>query len=192
LSKYKDLTDLEICRKIASQEPRALEELYNRYSPLVFTLLKKILSSNRNSEKLLVDVFTIIWKKADRMNLVDGNPYTWIITLTRNCGVDFLRRDRDPEFSRLEYDDEYENYYILPELEKNTPKMDLQTAMEINDKAEGALNSLTDAQKYIIHLAYYEGYTVDEIAEKLNIPIQTVRSKIMTSVNLLKENLFAN
>ena len=192
MSKYKDLTDLEICRKIASQEPRALEELYNRYSPLVFTLLKKILSSNRNSEKLLVDVFTIIWKKADRMNLVDGNPYTWIITLTRNCGVDFLRRDRDPEFSRLEYDDEYENYYILPELEKNTPKMDLQTAMEINDKAEGALNSLTDAQKYIIHLAYYEGYTVDEIAEKLNIPIQTVRSKIMTSVNLLKENLFAN
>ena len=65
------------------------------------------------------------------------------------------------------------------------------TALKIKPKIEEALEKLTDAQKYVIHLSYYEGYTLNEIAEKLNIPIETVRMKINAALHNLKDNLIS-
>lgn len=74
-------------------------------------------------------------------------------------------------------------------LDTNIDSLDLATAMNIKPKMEEALDKLTDAQKYVIHLSFYEGYNTDEIADKLNIPVETVRDKLMTAVHNLKDNL---
>lgn len=67
--------------------------------------------------------------------------------------------------------------------------LDIKTAFKVKDKVEKALARLTDAQKYVIHLAYYDGYTLDEIADKLNIPVETVRTKVLTAMHSLRDNL---
>ncbi len=87
------------------------------------------------------------------------------------------------------YDDEYEDYFILPTFPKDIDSLDYKTAITIKPKIEEALSKLTDTQQYVLHLAYYEGYTIDEISNKLNVPLETVRNKIMTSMLNLKDFL---
>lgn len=189
LNKFKNHTDIELMREIAKFESRALEELYDRYSPLLYTIVKKIAPDEESARELLVEVFSIIWKKSNKFDFTNGNVYAWLVTLTRNKAVDYLRRSRKSESISQIYDDEYEDYFILPTFLPGMDSLDLETARSLKPKVEEALSELTDTQKYVLHLAYYEGYTVDEIANKLNVPVETVRNKVMTSLHNFRDNL---
>lgn len=189
MNRFKELTDLELMREIANFESRALEELYDRYSPLLYTLIKKITPDEETAEKVLVDVFVIVWRKTFRFNFNNGNVYSWLVTLARNKAVDTLRRSRNSLSTSQIYDDDYEDYFIIPTFLDDMDSLDLNTAMSLVPKVERALSKLTDTQKYVLHLAYYEGYTIDEIADKLNVPIETVRSKVMNALHNFRDNL---
>ncbi|MGE5410086.1 MAG: RNA polymerase sigma factor [Clostridiales bacterium] len=184
------LSDIELFRKISANDSRALEILYDRYSPLLFSLIKKIVSRDSIAEEILADVFSIIWKKVEYFNFSGGNVYSWLILLARNKAVDYIRRSRAANPLTEAYDDEYENNYIIPHISSSSSgELDLRRAFESRSDIESSLGKLTDAQKYVIHLAFYEGYTQKEIAEKLNIPLQTIKSKLQIALNNLKDNL---
>jgi len=187
LNKFKDLSDLELMHEIARFESRALEELYDRYSSLLYTVIKKISPDQISAEQILVEVFVIIWRKANNFNFRSGSVFSWLVTLTRNKAVDSLRRERVANNTVQFYDDDYENYFILPAFPEEMDSLDFKTAVSLKPKVERALTKLTDTQKYVLHLAYYEGYTIDEIADKLNVPIDTVRSKVMTALHSLRD-----
>jgi RNA polymerase sigma-70 factor (ECF subfamily) len=176
-------------KEIANYDSRAMEELYERYSSLLFTLIKKIAPDQASAEQILVDVFVIIWRKIDRFNFKNGNVYAWLVTLARNLAVDRLRRERVSDSTVQFYDDRYEDFFILPTFPDEMDSLDLKTALSLKPKIERALSRLTDTQKYVLHLAYYEGYTIDEIADKLSVPIETVRSKILNALQGLRDNL---
>lgn len=189
MSKFKDLSDLELMQEIARFESRALEELYERYSPLLYTVIKKIAPDQAAADQLLVEVFVIIWRKINKFNFRSANVYSWLVTLARNKAVDSLRRERAANSTVQFYDDDYEDYFILPTFPNEIDSLDFKTAFTIKPKIEKALSKLTDTQKYVLHLAYYEGYTIDEIADKLNVPIETVRGKVMTALQSLRDYL---
>ena len=189
MGKYSGLADPELLKKISDQDSRALEELYDRYSPILFSLIKKIVPDDRIAEIILVEVFSIIWNKIDRFDFEKSSAYTWIITLARNRAIDNLRRTRSSGSSLDVYDSDYENFFIIPYLDSTIDSLDLKTALNIRSKMAAALDNLTDAQKYVLHLSYYEGYTLDEISARLNLPIEAVRGKIVSAVHNLRENL---
>ena len=189
LSKFKEMSDLELMREISRYESRALEELYDRYSPLLFTLIKKIAPNQTIAEDILADVFVIIWRKISKFDFNTGNVYTWLVTLARNKAIDFVRRERTAGQTVQLYDDEYEDYFIIPTFDKSIDSLDFKTATALKPNIERALSKLTDTQKYVLHLAYYEGYTIDEIADKLNVPIETVRLKVMNALHSLRDYL---
>lgn len=190
MSKFKDLSDLELMQEISRFESRALEELYDRYSPLLYTFIKKIAPDQITAEQILIEVFVIIWRKINKFDFKVGNVYSWLETLTRNKAIDNLRKERVASNLTVQlYDDEYEDYFILPTFPKDIDSLDYKTAITIKPKIEEALSKLTDTQQYVLHLAYYEGYTIDEISNKLNVPLETVRNKIMTSMLNLKDFL---
>lgn len=193
-------TDIELMQRVSENDSKALEVLYNRYSSLLYTLIKKIVREEKTAEDILSEIFVIIWRKADLFDINNGNVYTWIVTLARNKAVDTLKRSRisinnppGPQTTAVQdleiYNDAYENKYIIPHLSNLIDPLDLRTAFSIRDDVEMALNKLTDAQQYVIYLAYYEGLTQKEIAEKLNIPLSTVKSKIKIALSNLRENL---
>lgn len=189
MSKFKDLSDLELMQEIAKFESRALEELYDRYSPLLYTIIKKISPDQATAEQILIEVFVIIWRKINHFNFRSGSVYSWLVTLARNLAVDTLRRERASANTREIYDDAYEDYFILPTFPEQMDSLDLKTALSLKPKIEKSLTKLTDTQKYVLHLAYYEGYTIDEIADKLNVPVETVRSKVMNALHSLRDFL---
>ena len=181
-------TDLELMERVASYDSKALEALYNRYSPLLYTVIKKIAAEESIAENVMSDVFVIIWRKANLFDFHTANVYTWLVSLARNKATDTIRRSK-PGAEIKEYTDEYEDEFIIPHLSMAIDPLDLKTALSLKESVESALNSLTEAQQYVIYLAYYEGLTQKEIASKLNIPYSTVKSKVKIALSNLKENL---
>jgi RNA polymerase sigma-70 factor (ECF subfamily) len=181
-------TDSELMQRVHANDSKALEALYNRYSSLLYTLIKKIVVDEDVAKDVLSDVFVIIWRKIDLFDFNSNNVYTWIVTTTRNKAVDTIRRVRNS--SEMEpYTDAYENKNIIPKFSHTIDPLDLESANNIKEGVEAALNKLTDAQRFVIYLAYYEGLTQKEIAERLKIPVSTVKSKIKIALSNLKDNL---
>ncbi len=181
-------TDIELMQRVASSDSKALEALYNRYSSLLFTIIKKIVNDEKIAEDVLCDVFVIIWQKINLFNFSAANVYTWLITLSRNKAVDALKRSKGEEVMD-EYSEEYENRYIIPNLSPQIDPLDIKAALNLKENVERALKKLTDAQQYVLYLAYYEGLTQSEIALRLHIPLPTVKSKIKLALSNLRDNL---
>lgn len=180
-------TDIELFKRISNKDSKALESLYDRYSPLFYTLIKKIVNDKAIADEVLADVFVIIWQKSSEFNFEHQNPYAVLINLCRNKALDSKRRSEGIDLP--EYTSDYEDEYILPKLSLLTPANDLSKILLNREKIQSAIFGLTEAQQYVISLAYFEGLTESEIAAKLNIPLLTVKSKIRVALSSIKENL---
>ncbi len=181
------LTDRELIERVINKDSKALENLYDRYSPILFTLVNKIVSDKIKAENILSDIFVIIWQKS---NLYDFNAqklYTWLILLTRNKSIDFVKRERGEIIE--EYTDDYENQIVLPKISPEISSLELDEAFDKRGALYSAVNQLTEAQQYVLSLAYYEGLSEKEIAKKLNIPVPTIKSKLRVALNSIRENL---
>ena len=181
------IADIELFQKISNRDSKALESLYDRYSPVLYTLVKRIVVDKGVAEEILADIFVIIWQKSSMFDINSGNLYSWLINLSRNKALDFIGRERS--LITEEYNDEYENKFVIPTLSSLIPSNDLDKTFNNREKIYSAVHSLTEAQQYVLSLSYYDGLTESEIAKKLNIPLLTVKSKIRVALNSVKENL---
>lgn len=180
------LTDAEIMLKVAGYDSKALEQLYDRYAPILYTLIKKIVTEKETAEEILSDVFVLVWRQIDQFDFKTNNVYTWLVTLARNKAIDVVNRKNGKLLP--EYDEDYEKEFILPKLSPEIEPMELSQVMNKKERIEKALASLTDAQKYVLELSYYGGMDQAEIAGKLNIPTVTVKSKLQVAFgNLMKK-----
>jgi len=180
-------TDIELIQRITNRDSKALESLYDRYSPVLYTLVKRIVADKEKAEEILADIFVIIWQKSLMFDINSGNLYSWLINLTRNKALDYLRREKS--LITDEYNDEYENSVIIPNLSTLIASNDLSYTFNNREKIYSAFHSLTEAQQYVLSLAYYDGLSEPEIAAKLNIPLLTVKSKIRVALNSVREFL---
>ncbi len=178
--------DYELLQRVLKRDSKALEILYDKYSPLLYTLIKRIVKDDKLAEEVLADVFVIIWQKTDFYNFDYKNVYSWIVLLTKNKAVDTLRRRNGN--TRVEYNDEFENNFIIPNI-YDYNDFGFEDAFAKSGKLRSAISKLTEAQRYVIQLAFFEGLTQSEIAAKLKIPLPTVKSKIKVALNTLKEKM---
>ncbi len=181
------MTDAEIMLKVAGYDSKALEQLYDRYAPLLYALINKIVNDKETAEETLSDVFVIVWRHIDQFDYTTNNIYTWLVTLARNKAVDVLNRRAGKNLP--EYSDEFEKEFIVPKLSSEIQPMELEEVLSNKARMEKALNSLTDAQKYVLELSYYGGMDQGEIAAKLKIPAVTVKSKLQVAIgNLMQKH----
>ena len=173
--------------KVAGYDSKALELLYDRYAPILYSLIKKIVTDKESAEEILSDVFVIVWRQIDQFDFMTNNIYTWLVTLSRNKAIDFLNRRLGK--SLPEYTDDYEKEFILPKLSPEIHPIELEEVLNNTNRMEKALNSLTDAQRYVLELSYYGGMDQEEIAAKLKIPTVTVKSKLQVAIgNLMQKH----
>lgn len=184
----RELTDSELMERIAGRDSKAIEKLYDRYSPLLYTLIKRTAIEREIAEEILSDIFIIIWKRINHFDLKINNVFTWLVLLARNKTIDVLKRKKN--ISGLpEYNDEYEIENILPKLSPAIKTFDLEEALRMKDKISKALNELTEAQKLVLNLSYFEGLDEKDISARLKIPAATVKSKLQVAIGILLEKL---
>ncbi|MGE5804548.1 MAG: sigma-70 family RNA polymerase sigma factor [Ignavibacteria bacterium] len=183
--------EIELIGKIALKEEKALSELYDRYSKLLFSVILKIVKNREDAEEILHTVFLHIWDKAGLFDLNKGNLYSWLITIARNKGIDKIRsrnfKEHYKETGLNKADElELEKKYSL---EHNT---DLLQIFDSNERASiisKALNELPPEQKRVIELAYFEGLTQAEMSAALNIPLGTVKTRTRQALIKLEDLL---
>ena len=180
--------DRALLQRIASKEPDALSELYDHYSNLLLGLLKSILKKTEEAEDILQEVFTTIWEKADQFDAERGSAYTWIVSLTRNKGIDRLRskvyKEQKKQSTSLDDDDVFHPLYS----DENNPLENTILSDRVKRIYE-ALQKLSEKQRSVIQVAYFDGLSQSEISDEYDIPLGTVKTRMRDGMIKLRELL---
>ena len=175
------MADHAALARIARGDQEALAELYDRYARLVFSLALRILQNRADAEDVVQEVFAQIWAQAGRYDARRGAVAAWMLTMTRSRAIDRLRsKTARPETTAPagQFED----------LADAAPPQDLQLlSIEQTNRLRAALNGLPDSQRVALELAYYEGLTHAEIAERLKEPLGTVKTRIRQAVLRLRD-----
>ncbi|MBI2834530.1 MAG: sigma-70 family RNA polymerase sigma factor [Acidobacteria bacterium] len=176
--------DEQAIRRVADGDPDALAVLYDRHSGGVFSLVLRILEDQADSEDVVQDVFAQAWRQAPRYDSSRGTVAAWLLTIARSRAIDRLRARRaKPDSAR--FGDQ--RLFDLPDLSAGQEKL-VMTSQQIA-AVRAALNRLPLLQRIAIELAYYEGLTQNEIAERLEQPLGTVKTRIRLGLLKLRDAL---
>ena len=173
--------DRELVSAIAGGSAEALARLYDRHAATVFGLARRVVSLVEDAEEVVQDVFSQIWRDAARYEAGRATVAGWIVMLTRARAIDRLRsRKARPDLGGTDPD----TAPPLVSADRNPEQVTL-TAEDVRN-VRGALTALPDAQRSLVELAYYEGMTHAEIAERTGVPLGTVKTRIRTAMTTLK------
>jgi RNA polymerase sigma-70 factor (ECF subfamily) len=179
---YPDLPDEQLMARLATRDIKAFEALYDRYGTLVYSTALRVVGDVQFAEDIAQEVFLRIWRRPDHYVPQRGRFVTWLLSVARNGAVDQIRtRGRR---RRHETADE-ESARNLPADEGRDPALMAQLSDE-RQKVRRALTSLPLEQKRVIEMAYYGGYTQQEIAELLSQPLGTVKTRIRLAMQKLR------
>ena len=177
------LADQAALARMARGDQSALAELYDRHARLVFSLALRILQNRADAEDMVQEVFAQVWAQAGRYDTTRGAVAAWMLTMARSRAIDRLRsRSSRPETAS--------EARIVEDVPDAAARQDLQLlSAEQVETLQGALNELPVAQRVALELAYYEGLTHAEIADRLSEPLGTVKTRIRQAVIKLRESL---
>lgn len=180
LSDLSEAEDSGLIERIAGRDSEALNELLNRYQHVVFSTALYLLKDSALAEDLALGVFTWVWDKARDYQPERAKVSTWLLMITRNRAIDVLRRqtargeDRQVSWSGVDIADDSSN-----------PEAEVEERLR-NDRLRSAIAALPPEQSEILALAYFNGLTQQEIAERQGLPLGTVKTRIRLALQKLR------
>jgi len=185
---YTRLQDDELMGRLGGRDLGAFEALYDRYGDLVYSVALRVVGDTYVAEDVAQDVFLRVWRRPDQFDLNRGKFVTWLLSVTRNRSIDERRsRGRRLRFEALPSSAEEED--VLP---SNDDRDDPALATVLADDrvaVRAALEVLPAEQKLAIQLAYFGGFTQQEIANKLGQPLGTVKTRIRLGMQKMRGSL---
>ena len=182
---YEELEDHELIHQIALVDKAALEALYGRYVTPVYSLAMFMLRHEALAEEATQEVFLNIWLKASSFNADRGQPRSWIMSVAHHKIVDFIRSRR--RTLTMTDPGDYETLDLLPANQTSTEE-EVEQNLE-RERIMKALTVLPEAQREVIMLAYFEGYTQSEMATKLDQPLGTIKTRVRLAIQKLRSTL---
>src|SRR6188768_1512902 len=169
--------------RMARGEGDAVAELYDRHARPIYSLALRILGDTTEAEDIVQEVFSQAWKQAGRYSASRGAVAAWLLTLARSRAIDRLRakRARPGEVSGERAADQL--------VDSGPPADSLVLSSEQVARVRAALDELPLLQRAAIELAYYEGLTHAEIADRLEQPLGTVKTRIRLAMLKLRDVL---
>jgi len=169
-----------LIERVAAHDERAVAELYDRHSRLLYSLILRILRDAGDAEEVLQEVFVALWTRVQTYDPSLGAPVAWLVRIARNRAIDRLRasvvRARAVDSAPVE---------VLP---PPTPEENATIAQERRTVVE-ALAALSSEQRVLIEGAYFLGLTHSELAERYRLPLGTVKTRIRSAMQTLRAAL---
>jgi len=175
--------DSALIAKMTTGDESALSALYDRYSPMLFCMLTRVLIDRQAAEEVLQDVFLQLWRNASRFDANRGSLPTWLMVIGRNRAISRLRGRRDREVLEEQEGDFASTFASSQNIEDDAARA--QSAKSIKT----ALDKLPAEQRQAVELAYFEGMTQSEIAAKTGAPLGTVKTRMRTAMQSLRQTL---
>src|SRR5271166_6063641 len=170
--------DLRLVARLRAGDQQALSELYDRYSSVVYGVALRILQDTGAAEDLLQDIFLQLWRKPDAFDSSRGSLGAWLAVIARHRSIDRLRQRR-PE-------SDIEDCVIA----SATDLRDETERSLVIEKVRVVMNEMSPDQRNAMEMAFFQGLTHTEIAEKTGEPLGTIKTRIRSGLQLLR-NRFA-
>ena len=180
---YTELDDEELMQRLVYRDLRAFRTLFDRYGNLVYSAALRVVRDAQIAEDMVQEIFLRIWRKPDSYVAQRGRFVTWLTSVTRNRAVDEIR-SRGRRF-RYETASPEEQERELAAPDTNDPAL----TAELADQRRlilAALAQIPQEQRQIIELAYFGGFTQQEIAQRLSQPLGTVKTRIRLGMQKLR------
>jgi RNA polymerase sigma-70 factor, ECF subfamily len=179
-----EIEDSFLIGQISAGDQEAFARFYDLHSAAVLGLVARVLGARGEAEEVLQEVFLQVWRQSDRYEAARSTPRGWLLMLARSRALDRLRR-RD---ARGRHEQEAATDASFPRLVSPLGTRRLEDG-ERRERVCSALNLLSPEQRRCIELAFFEGLTHTQIAERLAAPLGTVKSRILLGMNKLRQAL---
>ena len=176
------LEDPVLIDLIIQKNEDALGELYDRYHRLIYSIALNVVGRPEDAEEITLDVFTRVWSKATTFRSERAKVTTWLTRMARNRAIDLLRREG---VRPMKHSVSWAQVSPEPAADIDRPEAAADLAMQ-KERVRAAITTLPDAQKEVLALAYFKGYSHSEIARELDIPLGTAKARIRSGMMKLR------
>ncbi len=172
--------DLAIVTGLKTGDQRAIASLYDRYSSVVYAVALRVLGDTGAAEDVLQEVFLQLWRNPDAFDSARGSLGSWLSVITRNRAIDSLRKRRP------ETDIEDVVLSVAPDLAGEAERS------RAAEKVRGVMGAMAPAQRTALEMAYWEGMSHSEIADKTGEPLGTIKTRIRAGLIALRKSFHAD
>lgn len=175
------IPEITLLQRIQNGDEEALILLHSRYANLVYSVALRVLDDGMAAEEVTQDTFLRLWHKADTYDPLRGRFITWLLTVARRIAIDALRqrKRREPRAGLLFMDED-------PGLWENILLDEGESAGEMRRTLQSALRELPPEQRDLLELVYFYGLSHSDLAETLDIPLGTVKTRIRLGMQKLR------
>src|SRR5580692_8247583 len=181
MSEPTKITDEALIRRVVEGDAIALECLYERYGRGLYSLALRIMGDPRDAEEVLQDTCVQLWRKSEQFDVARGSLIAWLLMITRHRAISRLRGQRIRLHGELLSNDAT----LLPQNLVST-HLDQQIVREL---VSAAFAGLPEAQRTAISMAYFEGFTCEEIASRTQTPLGTTKTRLRSGLRTMKKVL---
>ena len=176
---YVPLTDEQLLARVADErDGDAFDELYRRYSRAVYSLVLRVVRDAALGEDVVQETFAAVWRAARSYRRDRGSATAWLFTIARNSAVDAVRSRR----STVAGDP--------PDVADSAPNPEEQTVAELEAfRVHVAVDELPEREREVIELAYFQGLSQSQVAQRLELPLGTVKTRTRAGLARLAERL---
>jgi len=175
------LSDEALVALVARGDEEALAELYDRVSRIAYGLALRVLRDERHAEDAVQEAFLQVWRSAATFRAERAKASTWILTLVHRRAVDLVRREERRQADPLTDDTDVGQ---APEQTEEAAWLRFE-----RERVQTALKQLPDVQREALELAYYGGFSQSELADRLGVPLGTIKSRMFSGLARLRELL---
>lgn len=165
---------------LQQRDQNAFVYLYDNYAPTLNGVIYRMVENKELSEDILQEAFVKIWNNFASYDKAKGRLFTWMMNLTRNLTIDMLRSKGYKKQSKISGDEN--TVYNVQDTSQGADRFD---AIGITEQ----LSNLKPEQRTIIDMAYFSGYTQDEISKEMGIPLGTVKTRMRSAIIDLRKML---
>ncbi|MDQ6907810.1 MAG: sigma-70 family RNA polymerase sigma factor [Chloroflexota bacterium] len=176
-------TDAAILRQIADRDPRGVELLYDRYSGVAFALAYRLLGERGSAEDVIQEAFLNVWRQGATYDTRRGTVRTWLLTIVHHRAIDQMRSARSKAGADTVID------AAMPLPAKEDTWTEVVQGLE-HERVRQAMATLPPEQRQVVDLAYYGGFTHTEIAQRIGIPLGTVKGRMRLALDKLRDLLY--
>jgi RNA polymerase sigma-70 factor (ECF subfamily) len=181
--------DDALLQRIAAGDEHALGILYDRWSPLVFSLCVHILDDDDEAEEAVEETFWQAWRQAARYDTTRGAVSTWLTTIARSRALDRLRANRRRQEEPMSELSETKRTAVEETARRGDDPARGAEASERRALVRQALLALPAEQREVLELAYFRGLSQTEIAERTGQPLGTIKTRVRLAMEKLRDRL---
>lgn len=172
------ISEEELVYLLKIRDAAGLEYLYDHYSKALYNIIFQVVQNEEYTEDVLQEVYIKVWNSFDMFDAAKGRLYTWLSNMARNLAIDKIRSK------------DFRNHSQNQDIENSVNAIDVRLNNKLNPENIGVkdlVQKLRPEYKELIELIYFNGYTHAEVAEHLNMPLGTVKTRIRAAILELRK-----